>query len=80
MALNDQHVRALLAACGDTHATELTCDEFLDAMPAYAELCAAGKGASPALAAVKAHERLCVNCRDECHALIQLLAEQWPVR
>jgi len=76
MALNDQHVRALLAACQDTHATELTCDEFLDAMPVYAELCLAGKEASPALAAVRAHERLCDNCRDECHGLVQLLVEQ----
>jgi hypothetical protein len=75
MTLNDQHVRALLAACEDTHATELTCDEFLIALPAYAELCAAGKEAPPALAAARAHERLCGNCRDECHELIQLLAE-----
>ncbi|HKW01948.1 MAG TPA: hypothetical protein VJN96_19125 [Vicinamibacterales bacterium] len=73
MALNDQHVRALLAACQDTHATELTCDEFLDAMPAYAELCAAGNEASPAFAAARAHVRLCGDCRDEFQGLIQLL-------
>jgi hypothetical protein len=76
MALNDQHVRALLTACQNTQTTELTCDEFLEALPAYAELCVAGKEASPGLAAVRAHERLCDNCRDECHGLVQLLVEQ----
>ena len=74
MALNDQHVHALLAACQETHPAELTCDEFLASMAAYAELRVTGKEVPPALAAVVAHERLCENCSEECRGLIELLS------
>lgn len=73
MPLKDRQVRALLVACRETHAEEVDCDQFLASMAQYAEA-VAGAGPIPAeLEQVEAHQRLCANCREECHALIELL-------
>lgn len=77
MPLSDQQVRALLLACRETRADELDCEEFLAAMAAYAEACMEGRPVEPPLVA---HERLCANCREECHALIAALGAEDPDR
>ena len=71
MALSDTQIRALLIACRETHPDELTCEEFLDRMAAFAEARAAGRAAPETQA--EAHERLCGNCREELAALVEML-------
>ena len=39
----------------------------------YAELRAAGQPVPDALADVEQHQRLCANCREECHALVEVM-------
>lgn len=73
MPLTDQQVHALLVASSQTRPEEIDCDQFLAAMPAWAEARVEGRAPFPELAAVAAHERLCVNCREECLALVELL-------
>jgi hypothetical protein len=73
MPLNDQHVRALLVACRETHADEIDCEEFLTHMAQYAEARASGQSIAEELAKVAAHERLCANCAEECHALVDFV-------
>lgn len=78
MPLSDQQIRALLVACHETQSHELNCEEFLMAMAGYAEARAEGREPPPALAAVAAHERLCINCREELRALVQILTGDPP--
>lgn len=78
MPLSDQQIRALLVACHETQSHELNCEEFLAAMAGYAEARAEGRELAPALAAVAAHERLCINCREELRALVQILTGDPP--
>lgn len=80
MPLSDRQVRALLVASRETLAHEIDCEGFFAAMAAYAEARVEGREPSGALAAAAAHERLCVNCREECRALVELLADEDPAR
>ena len=73
MPLNDQHIRALLVASRETHADEIDCQEFLTHMAQVAEMRAEGRPLPEPLAKAEAHERLCANCAEECHALVELL-------
>jgi hypothetical protein len=73
MPLKDQQVHALLVACRETHDDEIDCDAFLSIMAPYAEARAEGRALPPALTLAEEHERLCANCREECHALMDLL-------
>jgi hypothetical protein len=75
MMLRDQQVHALLVACRETRAQEIDCDEFLALMTEYAEARVEGR-APPARAGVEEHERLCMSCREECQALIELLRSE----
>lgn len=78
MKLADDQIRDLLLACRETHAEELDCDQFLDAMSAYVEARAAGRPFDAAFAAAEAHERLCANCREECAALREAILADLP--
>jgi hypothetical protein len=73
MPLNDQHVRALLVATGETHEEEIDCEGFLDRVAAYAEARAEGRALPASFAKVEAHERLCANCAEESRALVEML-------
>lgn len=73
MKFEDAQVRALLDVLAETREQEIDCDEFLGALPAYAEARVANEPLGQSFAAVKAHERLCANCREECAALLELL-------
>jgi hypothetical protein len=76
MHLTDEHLRALTQALKQTHEHELTCDEYLERVAAYAEGRAAGQPVPEAFSQVVAHERLCANCAEETEALIDLLRAQ----
>jgi hypothetical protein len=73
MPLSDEQIRALLRSCGETHAVEIDCEQFLTFLAEYAEARAEGRAVPGALAKVEEHERLCANCREECGALIELI-------
>jgi len=74
MDLSKRQLHALTHALDETHDFELTCDEYLDLVAAYAELRARGEPIPASLEQVLAHERLCAACREETAALIELLA------
>ena len=73
MSLTDPQVHGLLSVLGETRAHEIDCEQFLARVAQYAELRAAGQPVPEALADVEQHERLCANCREECHALVEVI-------
>jgi hypothetical protein len=76
MTLREEQVRALLEACGQTHAEEIDCEEFLEVMAAYVEAVADGKPLPESLRKAHAHEPLCASCAEECRALFDVLAAE----
>jgi hypothetical protein len=76
MSLTDPQLHGLLSVLGQTRAHELDCEEFLARVAQYAELRAAGQQVPETLADVEQHERLCANCREECHALVEVLRDE----
>jgi len=74
MRLREEQIRGLLRATRETRDVEIDCEAYLTRMAAYAEALADGRRPLPAgFDAVIEHERLCVNCREETAALLQML-------
>ena len=59
-----------------TRSDELTCEEWLDRVGAYAEAMAAGLPAPPGTELVEHHLALCWECREEFDALLAALSAE----
>jgi hypothetical protein len=76
MHLTDDHLRALTQALKHTRDHELTCDEYLERVAAYAERVAANAHVPETFALIVDHQRLCARCAEETQALVDLLRAQ----
>ena len=60
----------------ETRPEELTCDEWLDRVGAYAEAALEGRPVPPSLDLVRQHMELCPDCAEEFRALLEALRGQ----
>jgi hypothetical protein len=74
--MKKQQIEELLRAVAATHDIELDCAEFLAKMPALAELRTVQGAIPEALRLAEEHERLCLNCREECAALVEAIKSE----
>jgi hypothetical protein len=73
MNLTDEQLLALTRSLEQTHDHELTCDEYLEQLAAYAEKMAQGAAIPPGFEQVRPHEQRCANCAEETSALVEAL-------
>jgi hypothetical protein len=71
--LSDEQVRDLAGVLLATRPDELTCDEWLDRIGAYAEATAAGRPVPPNSERLEHHLAICPECREEFDALVAAL-------
>ena len=76
MRLREEQIRSLLQAVRETHDVEIDCEAFLSLMATCAEARADGRPFPEGLEKAFDHERLCVNCREEFAALVEMVAQQ----
>lgn len=69
----DDDLRALAGVLGMTRPDELTCDEWLDRVGAYAEAVAAGAAGPPGSELIEHHLAICPECKEEFDALLAAL-------
>jgi hypothetical protein len=58
-----------------TRPDDMTCDEWLDRVSAYAETVLAGRSVGPAFADVERHMEHCPGCCEEFNALLAALRD-----
>lgn len=71
--LTDEHLFDLAGVLLLTRPDELTCDEWLDLVGAYAEATAAGVPVPPNSELVEHHLAICPECREEFAATVAAL-------
>ena len=69
----DENLRVLAEVLRITRPDELTCDEWLDRVGAYAEAVAAGAAKPPGSELIDHHLEICPECREEFEALLAAL-------
>lgn len=75
-SINDEKLTDLVKFLKLTRPQELTCDEWLDQVSAYAEAMAADLPAPTGSELVLHHLNLCKECREEFDALVAALRAQ----
>jgi hypothetical protein len=68
-----EQLRALTNVLRLTRPHEMSCDEWLHGVGAYAEAAAAGRPVPPGSELIEHHLALCPDCREEFDALVAAL-------
>jgi len=71
--LSDEQIRELAGVLLVTRPDELTCDEWLDRIGAYAEATVAGRPVPPNSERLEYHLAICPECKEEFDALVAAL-------
>jgi hypothetical protein len=69
----DENLRVLADVLRMTRPDELTCDEWLDRVGAYADALAVGAPRPPGAELIDHHLQICPECREEFEALLAAL-------
>jgi hypothetical protein len=70
MSLKNRHASTLAQVLLLTKPEELTCDQWLDEVPAYVELLATGEMIPNRFALLEHHLAICPECAEELAAMV----------
>ena len=73
MSFTTEQIHGLMSQIGITRESELNCNECLHHVAEFAECELTGKQVPEALEAVRLHLSLCIECKEECDELLNVL-------